>query len=993
MRLLKVVLVSVLLTLPALAQAQATTGTIRGTVVDAQDRPIPGVSVTVAGPQGAKTVVTDGDGKFSVPFLTPGSYTTRAQLSGFKTVEQKDLGLTLGQTLDLPLKMEVGGVTETVSVTATAPGIDTSTTTVGAIIDSDFVQTVPVGRRISDVTYMAPGVSSSNTAGRSNPSIAGGSGLDNQYVIDGVNVTNSGYGALGSYSIIFGSLGNATPFDFVKEVQVKTGGYEAEYGQASGGVVNVVTKSGTNDIRGSVFGYSRPSGLEGGWTQFQSVNGTVQTLGSSLSDAGAEGGAPIIHDRLFAFGAVDGQWQMTTLQAPDGFPLRSMNGVDQNRRNSTYAVKGTYKINSNHRIDASFFGDPSHGDMGPQRVSSLRNSTTSAFSQIDYGGHNQTVRYDGVLSGSWLVEATYARALNSINELPSVNQWQVQDRTVTPNVFTGGIGFYEAGNRGVNNQWSATATNVVKEHQLKYGLEYDDVNYSQVNQRTGPTFVTPVGDTTATGATIQILSDPNFGKIYRVTRAYLNSGRVTQQKYLDFFVQDNWRVSGRLTINPGVRYEQEKMVGTIVDCSTPDNCFQLKNNWAPRIGVTFDPLADHRTKIFGSYGRFYARVPNDLAARALSADAGIGADYFDANLTRPIPNGVLAGPVGSQTAVHYSIAGAGADSIDPNAKMSYTDEYSFGIEREIMPHTSLGVRYVYRNVGRVLEDVANAPMVAYDLALPGVNSVDYILTNPSKSTPILASAQAALAALGYQVSFDDPIHKYQAVEVTLNRRLSNNWSVMTSYRWSRLRGNFEGFYRDDNGQSDPGITSLYDFPTNDPSYVGIGVPRFGYSGDIRYLGQEGVLPLDRPSQFKAFGTYSLAMGLDLGLGLNMSSGKPLAPLAANPNANYQNGGEIPTAPRGSGIQTVDGFRTRTPFLSTVDLQASYKLKFGAGRSVVLLADVFNLFNEGKAIDYDTWTETTFGVPNPDFGKPISQVVSGPQFQTPIQIRFGARFGF
>src|SRR5262249_26957907 len=147
-----------------------------------------------------------------------------------------------------------------------------------------------------------------------------------------------------------------------------------------------------------------------------------------------------------------------------------------------------------------------------------------------------------------------------------------------------------------------------------------------------------------------------------------------------------------------------------------------------------------------------------------------------------------------------------------------------------------------------LEDVAPFPMAAYDLGLPGTDSVEYTLTNPSSSTPIAPSA----AFLG--AKFDDPVHKYHAVEVTLNRRFFNNWSAMASYRWSRLRGNFEGFYRDDNGQSDPGITSLYDFPTNDPSYTAIGVPMFGYRGDIRNLGDpNGILPLDRPHQVKLFG--------------------------------------------------------------------------------------------------------------------------------------------
>ena len=269
-----------------------------------------------------------------------------------------------------------------------------------------------------------------------------------------------------------------------------------------------------------------------------------------------------------------------------------------------------------------------------------------------------------------------------------------------------------------------------------------------------------------------------------------------------------------------------------------------------------------------------------------------------------------------------------------------------------------------------------------------LDCVEYILTNPSSNTPVLASAQFLGA------TFDDPVHKYQAVEVTLNRRFSNNWSMLASYRWSRLRGNFEGFYRDDNGQSDPGITSLYDFPTNDPSYTAIGVPQFGYQGDIRYLGQSGILPLDRPHQVKVFGNYLFPMGLEPRCRRWISArARRLTPLAANPN--YANGGEIPTAPRGSGIQTIDGFMTRTPFQSLVSLQASYSSSWRARATSPCSADVFNLFDAQTVLMYDQWTQLDGPADNPDFGKPITQVLSGapPQFQTPRQVRFRRQVQF
>jgi hypothetical protein len=967
------------------ALAQETTGTLSGRVTDAQTLPVPGATVTVTGPQGVKIIVTDADGRFAAPFLTPGPYDVRVELQGFKAVERKNVEVALGQTVSLPISMEVGALSETVQVTASVPIIDVKTTTSGATVSSELLQQIPLGRTLASTIYLAPGVSSSGTAGTANPSIAGGSGLDNQYVIDGVNVTNQGYGALGSYSIVFGSLGNATPFDFIDQVQVKTGGYEAEFGQATGGVVNVITKSGSNVARGSAFGYLHPFKLETTPTQYQSTNGSVQTGKTRADDGGLEIGLPIVKNRLFFFGAIDPSREVADFMAPAGFPLEGLGNVDRIRDTMTYASKATWQPTSGQRIDASFFGDPSKGLNGPQRASALLVTDTSSYSSLIYGGHNQTVHYSGAFRGGWLLEGSFARALNRIEETPSVDTWRVTDQTVTPTITTGGIGFFEAGNRSVNRQYALKATNVFGGHNLKYGVEYDDVLYSQINQRTGPTFTTADGRETATGAQVTVLPDVNFGQIYRVTRANFNTGRSTTQGYTQLFAQDAWSVSNRLSINPGIRYEQEKLAGTLV------NDFTLKNNWAPRIGATYLLTSDGKTKLYGSYGVFYARIPNDLAARSLSADDSTSrADYFDASLTRPIPDGVATIDPGTGAAItnHFVLAGTSADTIDPNAKLSYTSEYEIGAQREIARTTTVGVRYTYRNIGRILEDVASFPMVAYDLALPGTSSVEYTLTNPGSSTPVAASA----AFLG--ASFDDPVHTYHAMEVTLDRRLANNWSLLALVSVvTGFRGNFEGFYRDDNGQSDPGITSLYDFPTNDPSYTAIGVPQFGYSGDIRYLGQTGILPLDRPQQFKAVGNYVLPRGVNVGVAFNVISGAPLTPLAANPN--YDNGGEIPAAPRGSGIQTVDGFRTRTPILTDTDLHASYTLNAGRARTLTLLADAFNLFNAQTVLMYDQWTELSFQVPNPDFGKPLTQVLPGhpPQFQAPFQMRVGMRFSF
>jgi hypothetical protein len=985
---LGVIVVSLLIACSAAgrAVAQDTTGVIAGRIVDSQGLALPGVTVKATGAQGIKSTNSDGDGRFAIPFLTPGAYHVHAELQGFKPVDQVSVDVRLGQTVELSLAMQVGEVKESVEVTAVAPTIDTSNTTIGASLDSATLSRLPVGRRFSDTLYLAPGVTTGGNVGVANPSIEGSSGLENQYVVDGVNITNGGYGALGSYSIIFGSLGNGTPYDFMQEVQVKTGGYEAEFGQATGGVINVVTKSGSNALKGSGFGYARPHALEADYNTVQSVEGTVNTVASRLSDVGATVGGPVARNRLFFFGAIDPQWQTDTLQAPEGFPLASLGDVDRDRRVTNYAAKGTWQATAMHRFDVSVFGDPASGALGPQRRSSLIKQTTSSYSSLDFGGHNQTLRYAGVMNTHFLVEASLGHALNRILENPSVNTWEVRDFRVTPRVVTGGVGFYEAGNRSDNWQFQAKATNVFSglgEHQVRYGFDYERLDFKQLVQFTGPTFTAPNGQQTATGAVVDIIPDPVYGQIYHVLLADLTSARPTTQWYGALFAEDEWKIGNSLTVRPGLRYEQENLSGTLVQG------FDLKNNWAPRVGVIWDPSGSGRAKVFGNYGRYYARVPNDLAARALSADAGITADYFDANLTQPVPAGTVTtnAASGAQTTTHFTLLGGGADDIDPNAKLSYYNEWVAGTEYTLPHGLDVGVRYVHRDIGRVLEDVQPYPLVATSLGLPGAATTDYLLTNPGPHTPVVQDIPGAT------VSFEAPVHKLNAVEFTANKRLSNSWSLASSYRWSRLTGNFEGFFRNDNGQSDPAISSLYDYPTNDPTYTSIGVPQFGYSGDIRYLGSAGIgpLPLDRTHDVKLYGSYAYRNRLNVSLGLELESGAPLTAFAAHPI--YTGGGEIPLTVRGAGFQTSDGFRTRTPWTKPVNAEVAYTLKV-SGRELHLVADVFNVFNTQTVLDFNSYSELAFGVPNPDFGLAgDSGVVSGQQFTTPRQLRIGVRYEF
>jgi hypothetical protein len=378
---------------------ETTTGSITGEVTDAQGAPVPGATVTVTSDQGNKSTVTDAEGRFFVPYLTPGAYSVKVELTGFTRIEQKGINVRVGQRLTLTgLVLKVGGLEEVVEVVGAAPVVDVSSTTTGGTLDSEQMKHLPVGRNFTQTLYLVPGVSDSSGVGNANPSIGGAIGLENNYVVHGVNITNQGFGGVGVYSIIFGSLGAGVTTDFIKETQVKTAGFEAEYGQSTGGVVNVVTKSGTNDFRGSIFGYMQPKGLEAERRTVQTPNGTVNDMGAQNMDFGITLGGPLMKDKVFFFGAFNPQFQKLTRIAPDGFPLLSLGDQDRKRRILSYAGKLTWQATPNHRFDFTAFGDPSHGDVGIQRTTALKGQVASKFSELNF--YVDTTRRRGTTGSS-----------------------------------------------------------------------------------------------------------------------------------------------------------------------------------------------------------------------------------------------------------------------------------------------------------------------------------------------------------------------------------------------------------------------------------------------------------------------------------------------------------------------------------------------------------------------------------------------------------------
>jgi hypothetical protein len=1012
-------LVAFAVAVSGLAAAQETTGSLQGQVTDPQGLAVPGATVTVTGPQGARTFVTDAEGRWVAPFLTPGVYTVRVELQGFKASEQQNVQVQLASRREIDLRLETGGLTETVQVTGAAPIIDVRSTTVGGVLDSEQLSRLPIGRSLAASLYVVPGVSDSSGAGAANPSIGGASGLENQYIVDGVNITDVGFGGFGPFNPQFGSLGVGVTTDFIKETEVKTAGFEAEYGQATGGVVNVVTKSGTNMFSGSAFGYTRPSALEGEWRTLTTPNGTVNTSAVDNHDLGISVGGPIAQDRVFFFGTYNPQWQSRSFVAPPGFPYATLGEVDRKRTIQAYAGKLSAQLNSSHRLDFSLFGDPSKGESGLQRFQTMRRiaypgapgttDISGGFSELEFGSHQQTGRYDGVFGSRWLLEANIANSMNKFNEIPSVDEWFFSDLRQPPFGSTGGLGYHERVD-GKNLQYGLKSTHILSgggTHEIRYGVQVENINFLRDVDYSGPNVRLSDGQTTVTGTSNQVrFHAPSGTTFFRAVRGKLSETGETTQDYTSFFIQDTWQ-TGRLTLRPGVRYERQYLEGVDPADGFPELCFEgdtrpgaadgtgaaiacnfTWQNWAPRIGGTFDLTGDGRAKVFASWGYFYAKVPNDLAARAMSGDPGITTqDFRDAGLTQPVANGVSF--AGATT--HLVQSSPHAAIIDPDSGSTYRDEFLAGVEFDVFDGANLGVRYIRRTMPQILEDIGQLPIFGYFLDECGDTVVDYFITNVSTSTPAINCPGPA--------SFEDPVNKYNALEITLNKRFTGNWSAIASYRFSKLEGNFEGFFRSDNGQTDPAISSLFDFPTNDSTYVTYR-DQFGPSiahpqGDIRYLGCSlgcGILPNDRPHQVKLYGNY-VWNALNVGLGVNAGSGKTLTGLSSN--AAYNNAGEIPVTLRGEGMNTIDdeagGFRERTPTEFTVDFHADYGIQFG-GRKLMLLADVFNLFNRTIALDYDNFIETARGTANPNFSYPANGGSSSTNsFQAPISIRFGARF--
>jgi outer membrane receptor protein involved in Fe transport len=907
----KVVALFAVALLAASAVVAQTTGRIEGTVTDKDGAPLPGATVTATSSalQGTRVVTSGSDGAFRILALPPGEYALKAELDGFNVVEASSLAVGLDRTVTLELQM-TPAFGEAVTVTTEAPTIDLRSTTSGASFDAALIADLPTTRTFQGLAFNAPGVVGGGLG--SNPSIGGASAAENRYVVDGLDTTDPA----------FGTIGSTLAFEFIEEVQVKTGGYEAEYGGALGGVLNVITKSGGNELTGDVFGYFSDDSMQ---SEAPPVPTTGRILGYTEYDYGADLGGAFIQDKLWYFAAVNPALR------EDDFESRTGTRFTTETDSLYYAGKLTWQVNPSNQIVLSIFGDPT--DI--TNAFGARNSAGLMAHDVEQGADSYGATYNGTLSSNLLLEASYGVYDQTEKQDPLVDRgfYAIQSaavydylyasgcateadipRTVAPSalVFTpgcvGGTFNQISGDRSRDEArlaLSLFASTGAIDHEFKVGGNYRKVEYRDHANYPGGTNGQPFFDSHGTLVDAGGLA----GERWRLFNGFIllmdydqNSNGETDETAL--FLQDQMRIGDYFTLNLGVRGDQYTSEGDRSNIANRSLDFSLSDTIAPRIGFTWDVARNGRSKLYGHYGRFYESVPLDINVRAF------GNEQFQFYYFYYPEDGSLPTAQNPGTFFYEYPLGVGT-SVDPGIDPMYSDEYVVGFEYEVATNWAVGIKGVQRELGNVIEDIS----------LDGGHT--YFITNPGgtyTANPVTGEV------LDAPVDFPEAEREYQAIELTLNRRFSNNWQMTASYVNSENKGNYGGLFRQDNGQLDPNITSLFDLPS-------------------LLAGAYGLLPNDREHQFKIYGSYVWPFKLTTGFYGQFLSGTPISKLGAH---TIYGARERFIVPRGSAGRTDDVWN--------VDLHLEYPISFGGDLELKLIADVFNVTDEANATSVDQeWT--------------------------------------
>ncbi len=1014
------------------AQAQQT-GEIHGRVTSAASSEGLGTVVVVAtgeAAQGDQFGLSESDGSFVIPLLPPGTYSIRFELGGFRTRTVDDVVVELGQTREVVIEL-VPTAVEAQRIVVRAPettSIDSGSFESGTNLTRDFIRSTPSGRTYTQVLEQTPGASHDAEG----TVVFGATGLENSYVIDGLNTTGVGFGRAAADLNV----------DFFDEIEIKTAGYMPEYGRSTGGIFNLVLRSGGNEFHGDVFVNATPGFLR---ARPLAIARAGEAIGREDDptmdlDLGFAIGGPIIHDRLWFFAGFNPRLQWTDVSRiysrrvdADGDMMPDVDpatGNDQlvevgrdhlDRTRTTWRTMGklTLRLSGTQRLSLSYFGNP-YSRSGVLRAiddsrssNGVSGSPTYYNGNADSGSHNVALTYTGqFFDRRFRLEAfvgvhTQSDDVANTTDTPGhdvLYETSLQSlepghcgedttNTIDPDCA---VSDYRGGGTGGWRQEQLTryaaglrATNILRHHTIRYGVETEYKIYDQTEGLSGGYFAADYGSTYDP-------ADPdtlfNFEREYYArenpdgsTYLYGAEGHpaftaTVATLTLSAYVQDQWEINRYLTVGGGVRWDLERIQN--VD---GNSAVTIPNEIAPRFGVSFDPSGRGRSRIYASYGWFYESIPLDINVRSFSR-SGETFRYYDgpgptANQVCTNADGDMALPCTDPDAVAepYGVLGGADSPVVNDLQGQYHEEYVLGAEYDLGNRWVIGGSGVARRLMRAVEDISPDDGDNYFIANPGENDCDV----PAQyRMPLMDACSTGGVYDPNHTVFTAPQRLYLGLVLTVKKRLSDHIALLGSYTLSRSVGNYSGLYSADNDQTDPNISSQYDLP----SLV-----------ENRY----GLLPTDHTHQLKLAMSYELGglvdalRGLTIGLRYNGASGSPISYLGRHPAYGRR---EVFILPRGAA--------GRTPFTHQIDLSVGYDIRLPAAMKLNFNVTLFNLFNFQEAVLVDEeYTLDPMEVAAP--GTPLSAlqrrgggaVNVNPSFrqprlrQDPFAIRIGARLSF
>jgi len=937
-----------LLLVTAGAGAQERFGSLAGTVTDTTKAAVPGATVTATNKEtGAQRVVVSGsDGSYRVPDLDPGRYTVTIELQSFQKVQVDDAIVLLGRTLTVDAELRPGVLTEVVSVTGDATKqLDLSSVTLAHNVTSEEFDRLPKGRSFQSIAMAAPGVNSGEIEGGFQ--VNGASSAENVFTVDGV-ATNS---------LIYGGSRQNTVFEYLQEVQVKTGGIDAEYGGALGGVISAVTKSGGNTFTGEAHYYYIGNALSAGPVKRLVLDPVdFNTVGyfqddkpvNNQNEFGGSIGGPIVRNRMFFFGSLSPRVVRRTsdYQFSNGTEPGS---IDQDQTAWQGFGKVTYAAGRVH-ANASLLMTPtrSTGRLPAYDSTGTNFLTTSSAANeanrtrgFEADQNNVSANVDITLGNNGYLSTRGGYFYDNYKDtgVPSTTSYtyQVQNfgQAGVPLSLQGPVNTANTPRIQISNHDQTTQSFVQLDynhafrggHLVKGGwgvrrsVNDVDVDYpgGYVYLYWGQSFRSTATGQTGTGT---------YG-YYRVDDL-ATRGRV-QANIQNLYIQDTWTVGSRLTLNLGLRTENEKIPTFRPDIAKYAFQFGFADKLAPRLGATYDVRGDGRLKAFASWGRYYDWTRYEIARGSFGGD--VWHIYYRSLDTLDLGSLNLSNMPGrdlwGSSTGFRDLRATAINNTDPDIKPMYQDSFNAGVDQQLGGNMSLGIHYIHNNLGRTIEDMG---------ALVNGDSV-YVIGNPGEGQNTVTPASYAPTA---NFATPKPKRQFDALEVTLERRFSKNWFGSANYTYSRLYGNYSGTANSDEIQTPTtGITSknaqqqegTIARPGSN-SHIGWDIDEVLWDsrGNLDVLGR---LATDRPHVVKLYGAYQFGMGTQIGAFFYGGSGTPITTNVV---------GQDQYAPMVNGR----GDMGRTPVLTRTDLLLSHELSLADRKRLRLELNVQNIFNQKTA---------------------------------------------